>query len=146
MATRNATRSNGTGNPKQTTPRHLWLAALGLAAVTRRRLRTTFDGIDGEAGRLRRDALRFAQDAGAVARGAAITLQETVAARLDLRVSRLKAGVETRLRPLLHAFEPKPTARRPARKTRKPVAKKAKGRSAGARRKAATRVARKGRG
>lgn len=146
MTTRNSPRRARTAAAPQTTPRHLWLAALGLAAVTRRRLQTTLADADGEATRLRRDALRFAEDAGAVARGAAITLQETVSTRLYPQVSRLASEAETRLRSLLAAFDAKPAARKPARKARKPAAKKASRRSAGARRKAVVRVARKGRG
>lgn len=146
MATRNSHPRARSGAPKQTTPRHVWLAALGLAAVARRRVRSTLDEAGGDAARWQRDAERFAIDAAAVARGAAITLQEVVGQRIEPRVAGMKSAAEARLGRLLAAFQGRPTRRKPVRKARKPPVKQAARRGTGARHKAATRVVRKGRG
>jgi hypothetical protein len=141
MVNRSAFRATS-GTSRQTTPRHLWLAALGAAAVARRKARAAFDDAD----RLRQDALRLAADAHDIALGAAITVQETVGPRIDAQMTRLSAGIGSRLAPLFERLDPKPAARRPARKSRRPALKKATQRGSGARTKAATRVKRKGRG
>lgn len=127
---------------RQTTPRHLWLAALGAAAVARRKAHAALD----DAERLRRDARRLAAEAHDIALGAAITVQETVGPRIEAQMARLGAGIGVRLAPLFARMDPKPAARRPTRTSGRPASKKAGQRGSGARTKAATRVMRKGRG
>jgi hypothetical protein len=127
---------------RQTTPRHFWLAALGAAAVARRKALVALDDAD----LLRQAALRRAADAHDIALGAVITVQETVGPRIEAQMTRLGAGIGPRLAPLFERRDAKPAARRPARTIRRPAPKKAGQRSSGARTKAATRVKRKGRG
>lgn len=112
----------------RTTPRHLWLAALGLMAVARREMPVAIGSAAARADRLRQGAFGLAGDARDIARGVAITLQEAVSARIASR------------RP---AQKP---ARKPARKPRKAAGKSAGRRSAAGRRQASVRIARKGRG
>ena len=127
---------------RQTTPRHFWLAALGAAAVARRKAQVALDDAD----RLRHDALRLAAGAHDIALGAAITVQERVGPRIEAQITRLGAGIGSRLAPLFERLEAKPAARRAASTSRRPAPKKAGQRGSGARAKAATRVKRKGRG
>ena len=134
-----------TRNSKQTTPRHLWLAALGAFAVARREASTAAEIALEELGKLRRNAVAFAGDARDIARGAAMTVQEAVNERIEPQVGRFSAEVEARLAPVLDKLGVKP-AKAPARKARKPARKAARPRTAAARNKATTRVARKGRG
>lgn len=109
----------------ETTPRHLWLAVLGLAAVARREAPHAVSAAMAEAARLRQGAVRAASDTRDLARGIAITLQEVVAAR----------------------FASGPAARRPAaRKAPRESVRSPGRRSAAGRRKADVRIARKGRG
>lgn len=125
----------------QTTPRHLWLAALGAVAVARREALGALGTAVQEAGRVARQASRLAGDARDVARGVAITLGE----RVEPRAQRFSAEVEARLAPVLDKFGVPQARRKPARRPRGP-ARKSSARSASARKQAATRVARKGRG
>lgn len=145
MANRNPSRTTSSRAFPQTTPRHLWLAALGAAAIARRTTLSALDAAVGETGRFGREAGRLAGDARLVARGAGITVQEAVAARIGTRISQLRARVEARLAPVLDGPRPKPAQRKPVRKARKATKQPAR-RGAGGRKKAATRVARKGRG
>lgn len=131
---------------KETTPRHVWLAVLGVAAVARREARTAAGIAFDEALRLRGEAARIAVDARDIARGAVMTLQEAFEAKVEPQVGRFSADVEARLAPVLDKLGLKPGVRKPARKVRKAPAKPAARRTAGGRTQAATRVARKGRG
>lgn len=128
-------------NAPETTPRHLWLAALGAVSVARREALTAASIALEEAVRLGANARQFASDAGDVALGVAATVQERVEPRLEA----VGAALAERLGPLFrHAGA---TARPASKRTRRAPRKQAASpRSAAARRKAATRVASKGRG
>lgn len=121
---------------KETTLRHVWLAAIGAAVVARREARTAFEiGVE-EAGKFRERAIGFAADAGAVIRGGLMTVGEQV----EPKLGQFGAEVEARLAPLLAKLGLKPQTHKPARKTKKPAAKKAVRRAT---RKQATRTVRK---
>ena len=155
MVARKSTRRRNAGN-KQTTPRHLWLAAIGAVAVARREALTAAGAAIDGAGKLRGQLLQLGGDLRDVARGAAMTVQEALQDKVELKVDRLKASnfsaeVEARLAPVLAKFGVDPGRRKPARKARKTgktgkTGKTATRRSAAARKQAGTRVARKGRG
>jgi hypothetical protein len=129
------------GAYRQTTPRHLWLAALGAVAVARREARTALGIALDEAARFGRQAAQFAGDARDVARGMALTLSE----RAEPQVGRFSADIEARLAPVLDKLGVPTAGRKPARKARTAV-KKPGQRRASPRTQAAVRVARKGRG
>lgn len=113
---------------KETTLRHVWLAAIGAVVVARREARTAFEiGVE-EAGKLRERAIGFAADAQAVARGGLMTVREQVEPQLQ----QFSADVQTRLAPVLEKLGVKPVrravrkSRQPAKKaSRRPVARKA---------------------
>lgn len=122
---------------KETTLRHVWLAAIGAAVVARREARTAFEIAVEETGKLRERAIGFAADAGAVARGGLMTVREQV----EPQFQQLSAEVEARLAPLLAKLGLQPQTHKPARKAKKkPAAKKAVRRAT---RKPATRTVRK---
>ncbi len=121
----------------RTTPRHLWLAALGVAAVARREAATAAAIAREELPRLRDDALRFAGDARDVARGIALTAQE----RLGSGVERIAGEAQVRLSPVLARIG----LRLPATRARRAPAKRTTRRAAAGRKQAESRVARKGR-
>jgi hypothetical protein len=129
------------GAYRQTTPRHLWLAALGAIAVARREAGTALEIVLEETGKLRRQATQFAGDARDLARGVAMTLGE----KAEPQVGRFSAEVEARLAPVLDKLGVQVAGRKPARKARTAV-KKPSQRRASPRTQAAVRVARKGRG
>ncbi len=129
------------GAYRQTTPRHLWLAALGAISVARREARTALGIALDEAGRFGRQAAQFAGDARDLARGLAMTLGE----KAEPQVGRFSADIEARLAPVLDKLGVPRTGRKPARKART-AAKKPGQRRASPRTQAAVRVARKGRG
>lgn len=149
MVARKSSRRRNAGN-KQTTPRHLWLAAIGAVAMARREALTAAGIALDETGKLRGQLLQFAGDVRDVARGAAMTVQEALQDRIEPQVGKLKAGnfsaeVEARLAPVLAKFGIDPGKRKPVRKAG--TARKASSRrSAAARKRAGVRVARKGRG
>lgn len=122
MPTRNTSMRRKATHATRTTPRHVWLAALGLVAVARREAPVAIAGAGTRVDRFRQDAIGLARDVRDIARGVAITLQEAVS-------SRIASG-----RP----------ARKPVRKPRR--APGAGRRSAAGRRQASVRIARKGRG
>jgi len=124
MPTRKTSARRKATHATRTTPRHVWLAALGLVAVARREAPTALGSAVIRADRLRQNAIALARDVRDIARGVAITAQETVSARIASR------------RP----------ARKPARKPRKAPGTFAGRRSAAGRRQASVRIARKGRG
>jgi len=104
---------------KETTLRHLWLAALGAAVVARREARTAAGNAVQEAGKLGGRAVRVAVDAAAVARGGALTVAE----RIEPKFERIGGEIESRLAPLLAKLGIAAKTRRPVRKTRRPAAK-----------------------
>lgn len=79
-ATRSSRRARGAHHP-ETTPRHVWLAGLGLVAVARREASAAIDRFVSEAADARDRGLRLACDARDIARGAAITVGEKFEAR-----------------------------------------------------------------
>ena len=113
---------------KETTLRHVWLAAIGAAVVARREARTAFEiGVE-EAGKLRERAIGFAADAAAVVRGGLMTVGEQV----EPKLGQFGAEIQARLAPVLEKFGVQPArrtvrkGRQPAKKTsRRPVARKA---------------------
>ena len=129
------------GAHRQTTPRHLWLAALGAISVARREAGTALEIVLEEAGTLRRQATQFAGDARDLARGVAMTLGENV----EPQVGRFSAEVEARLAPVLDKLGVRAAGPRPGPKPRT-ATKKPGQRRASPRTQAAVRVARKGRG
>lgn len=130
------------GGPQQTTPRHLWLAALGAVAVARRETLAGAEAAFDAAVRLRDEAGSFARDARDVARGAAMTMGEKV----EPVLSRIGNEIETRVAPLLGRFGIQRPARRAARTSRKTAVRKTPARRNGrGRSQAAQRMARKGR-
>ena len=140
MVVRTSTR-RPVGAYRQTTPRHLWLAALGAVAVARREARTALGIALDEAGRFGRQAAQFVGDALNLARGVAMTLGE----KAEPQVGRFSADIEARLAPVLDKLGVPRTGRKPVRKARN-AAKKPGQRRASPRTQAAVRVARKGRG
>ncbi|MCL1633531.1 hypothetical protein M2650_02575 [Luteimonas sp. SX5] len=104
---------------KETTLRHVWLAAIGAAVVARREARTAFEIAVEEAGKLRGRAGYFAADAVAVARGGLLTVAE----RVEPKLRQAGGDIETRLAPVLAKLGLTPKPRRPVRKARQPAAK-----------------------
>ena len=125
------------------TPRHFWLASLGLFSIARREALTAASIALDEARRLSGRAQGVAADARDIARGALMTVQERVEARVEPGLGRFGAEVESRLAPVLDKFGLPRPARQPVRK---PARKPAGSRPQSARRQASARVARKGRG
>lgn len=121
----------------QTTPRHVWLAALGLAAVARREAATAASIAREELPRLGGQALRLAGDARDVARGIALTVQERVGPELG----RVGDALQARIDALYRSVAARPAASR----TRRAPARRASGRNAAGRKQAESRIARKGR-
>ena len=111
----------------QTTARHVWLAGLGVIAMTRREL------VDGTARMveglqaLQRRAADLASGAGSNVRNGF----ENVRGQVEPSVVRFSGEVEARLAPVLDKLGLKPKASKAAR--RKPAAKKAVRRGAGRR-------------
>ena len=119
MATRKTTSA-----PEPITPRHLWLAGLGLAAVARREARNAACTALASADALRDRAAAFAVDAGNVARGGALALRE----KIEPALGELGEAVEARFSPLFVGLGIVRTGTGPARaprKTRRPATKKA---------------------
>lgn len=108
MTSRQHRRQRRAGTP-QTTPRHVWLAALGAVAVARREARTAAEAALAAAQRAGRDARRLAIDVRDVARGIAITAEE----RLQPALSQARAEVEARLAAVMYRLDA--AQRRPAR-------------------------------
>lgn len=105
---------------KETTLRHVWLAAIGAAVVARREARTAFEIAVEETGKLRERAIGFAADAQAVIRGGLMTVGEQV----EPKLGKFGAEVETRLAPVLAKLGLKPQGRKPVRQAKKPSARK----------------------
>jgi len=111
---------------KETTLRHVWLAAIGAAVVARREARTAVEIAVDEAGKLRERAIGFATDAQAIARGGLMTVRE----QIEPQVVQFGADIEARLAPLLAKLGLKPQAPTSARKAKKPAARKTARRAA----------------
>ena len=138
--------SKKTSTANETTVRHLWLAGLGLVAVTRKQAIATagrvFDGIGALKQRVERDAA----DVQANVRQGIDGVRGQVEPKLaKIRVAQFSAEIESRLAPVLAKLGLKPRASA-QRKGRKPVVKKAIRRTAVRKPgKAAKRVVRKAR-
>ena len=116
--------SKNKSTANETTVRHLWLAGLGLVAVTRREAIATagrvFDGV----GELKQRVERGAADAQASIRHGIDGVRGQVEPKLaKIRVAQFSAEVESRLAPVLVKLGLKPQAKA-QRNTRKPAAKK----------------------
>ncbi|TWT18535.1 hypothetical protein FQY83_14245 [Luteimonas marina] len=102
-------------------PRNLWLAALGLAAITRREAGNAATSALTTAGFLGQRLAGFAGDARDVARGGAFTLRE----RIEPAVGGFSAEVEARLAPVLEKLGlATPGGRAPRKPARRPAAKR----------------------
>lgn len=108
----------------ETTARHLWLAGLGLLAVSRKQAIATAGRVFDEIGALKQRVERGAADAQANVRhgihGVRGQVEPTLA---KFRVAQFSAEVESRLAPVLAKLGLKPHAKA-QRKSRKPTAKK----------------------
>lgn len=99
---------------QETTARHLWLAGLGLVAVTRKEAIATAERALGGLGALQRHVARGIADAQAnVVHGL-----EGARAQVEPTVARFSGEVESRLAPVLSrlGLEPRAKAQRKARK------------------------------
>jgi hypothetical protein len=105
----------------ETTARHLWLAGLGLVAVTRKEAIATAGRVIGGLGALKQRLERGAADAQANVRHGL----EGVRGQLEPTVAQFTAEVESRLAPVLGklGLEPRTSAQRKGRNTvaKKPV-------------------------
>ena len=128
----------------QTTARHLWLAGLGIVAVTRKEAIATAGRVLSELGALKQRVERGAADAQANVRHRLEGVRGQVEPKLaELGVAQFTAEVESRLAPVLVklGLEPRTNAQRKGRKSasKKPIRRVAVRKPA----KAAKRVARK---
>ena len=117
------------------TPRHLWLASLGLLVAGRREGRHLLQQAQAKAATAADDACKAVRQAEAGLRGSLGTVRQQV----EPKVQNLGAEVEARLAPIVAKLGLKPARKRAARKARKAPAKAVR-RTA---RKPAKRVARK---
>ena len=123
----------------ETTLRHVWLAGLGLVAVTRREAMAAAGRAAGDIALLTRRIERVAAGAqGTVAEG-----MDGVRGQVEPMLAQLGDDVQARLAPVLAKLGLQPNTRAP-RKSRTPAAKKATRRAAAS--KPAKRTARKTRG
>lgn len=131
------TKKKSRAKPQETTLRYLWLAGLGLVAVTRREAISAANDAAGKMNSFKRQAEKLArQTQASVAEGLANTRQQG-----EARVEQFSSDMEARLAPVLAklGLKPQPIAkprtRKPAKKasakrtrntvTRKPAAKRA---------------------
>ena len=117
------------------TPRHLWLASLGLLVAGRREGRHLLQQAQAKAATAADDACKAVRQAEAGLRGSLGTVRQQV----EPKVQSLGSEVEARLAPIVAKLGLKPAGKRAARKARKAPAKAVR-RTA---RKPAKRVARK---
>ena len=117
------------------TPRHLWLASLGLLVAGRREGRHLLQQAQAKAATAADDACKAVRQAEAGLRGSLGTVRQQV----EPKVQNLGAEVEARLAPIVAKLGLNPARKRAARKARKAPAKAVR-RTA---RKPAKRVARK---
>ena len=117
------------------TPRHLWLASLGLLVAGRREGRHLLQQAQAKAATAADDACKAVRQAEAGLRGSLGTVRQQV----EPKVQNLGAEVEARLAPIVAKLGLKPAGKRAARKARKAPAKAVRRMA----RKPAKRVARK---
>lgn len=117
------------------TPRHLWLASLGLLVAGRREGRHLLQQAQAKAATAADDARKAVRQAEAGLRGGLGTVRQQV----EPKVQSLGAEVEARLAPIVAKLGLKPAGKRAARKARKAPAKAVRRMA----RKPAKRVARK---
>ena len=117
------------------TPRHLWLASLGLLVAGRREGRHLLQQAQAKAATAADDACKAVRQAEAGLRGSLGTVRQQV----EPKVQSLGAEVEARLAPIVAKLGLKPAGKRAARKARKAPAKAVRRMA----RKPAKRVARK---
>ena len=117
------------------TPRHLWLASLGLLVAGRREGRQLLLQAQARAATAADDARKAVRQAEAGLRGSLGTVRQQV----EPKVQSLGAEVEARLAPIVAKLGLKPAGKRAARKARKAPAKAVRRMA----RKPAKRVARK---
>jgi hypothetical protein len=141
MAIRKHTRARP-GAFRETTLRHVWLAALGAVSTAQRRALETLELAAGQAMQLREQAADLSRDARDVARGVAMTAEERVEPLLRRAMDAAEAG----LAPLLRKASAKPAARKARKPAGKTAGKTAARRGSGARRQAVRRTAARGRG
>lgn len=116
-----AARKNTRTSLEPFAPRNLWLAALGLAAITRREAGNAATSALATAGLVGQRLAGFAGDARDVARGGAFTLRE----RIEPAVGGFSAEVEARLAPVLEKLGLATSGGRASRKpARRPAAKR----------------------
>ena len=101
------------------TPRHLWLASLGLLVAGRREGRHLLQQAQAKATTAADDTRKAVRQAGAGLRGSLGTVRQQV----EPKVQSLGAEVEARLAPIVAKLGLKPAGKRAARKARKAPAK-----------------------
>lgn len=101
------------------TPRHLWLASLGLLVAGRREGRHLLQQAQAKAATAADDARKAVRQAEAGLRGSLGTVRQQV----EPKVQSLGAEVEARLAPIVAKLGLKPAGKRAARKARKAPAK-----------------------
>lgn len=101
------------------TPRHLWLASLGLLVAGRREGRHLLQQAQAKAATAADDARKAVRQAEAGLRGSLGTVRQQV----EPKVQSLGAEVEARLAPIVAKLGLKPAGKRAPRKARKAPAK-----------------------
>ena len=101
------------------TPRHLWLASLGLLVAGRREGRHLLQQAQAKAATAADDARKAVRQAEAGLRGSLGTVRQQV----EPKVQSLGAELEARLAPIVAKLGLKPAGKRAARKARKAPAK-----------------------
>ena len=101
------------------TPRHLWLASLGLLVAGRREGRHLLQQAQAKAATAADDACKAVRQAEAGLRGSLGTVRQQV----EPKVQSLGAEVEARLAPIVAKLGLKPAGKRAPRKARKAPAK-----------------------
>lgn len=101
------------------TPRHLWLASLGLLVASRREGRHLLQQAQAKAATAADDARKAVRQAEAGLRGGLGTVRQQV----EPKVQSLGAEVEARLAPIVAKLGLKPAGKRAPRKARKAPAK-----------------------
>lgn len=111
-------KSNSRGS--RITPRHAWLAALGVVAVARREAFTAAEVVIDEAIKVRKQAIGMSADARAIARGGVITLGE----KIEPLVAQFSTALQARLGPVMDKFGvPHAATRAPRKTTRRTTAR-----------------------
>ena len=113
--------SNKKSTANETTVRHLWLAGLGVVAVTRREAIATAGRVLDGVGELKQRVERGAADAQANIRHGIDGVRRQVEPKLaKIRVAQFSAEVESRLAPVLVKLGLEPSVKA-QRNTRKPA-------------------------